>query len=146
MGYRFRTGAIALAALLAATASASAGGDYSNSSSYNTPYGMTPGSENQTIQPSLRDGNGNLQVVNGQFTTANFGTVAGASVMTNGVGSGFGSSVSGVGTNGAPGTVGTATAIGNQLNVVTLGNNNTVVVNSVQTNTGNQSATNSIGH
>ena len=40
-----------------------------------------------------------------------------------------------------------ATAIGNQLNVVTLGNNNTVVVNATQTNNGNQTATNSVnGH
>lgn len=146
MVFGFRTGVQSLAVLIAVTAPALAGGDFSNSAAYNTPYGMQNGSENQAIQPSLRDGNGNLQVINGQFTTANFGAVSGASVMTNGVGSGFGSSVSGVGTNGAPGTVGTATAIGNQLNVVTLGNNNTVVVNSTQTNNGNQSATNSISH
>ena len=36
--------------------------------------------------------------------------------------------------------MGTASAIGNQLNVVTVGNNNTVVVNSRQTNNGNQTA------
>ena len=40
-----------------------------------------------------------------------------------------------------------ATAIGNQLNVVTLGNNNTVVVNATQTNNGNQTATTTVnGH
>jgi len=34
-----------------------------------------------------------------------------------------------------------------QLNVVTLGNNNTVVVNATQTNNGNQTATNTVnGH
>ena len=38
-------------------------------------------------------------------------------------------------------TVGTATAIGNSLNVVTVGNNNTVIVNSRQVNNGNQTAT-----
>jgi holdfast attachment protein HfaA len=42
---------------------------------------------------------------------------------------------------------GGATAIGNSLNVVTVGNNNTVVVNSTQTNNGNQSASVSLnGH
>jgi holdfast attachment protein HfaA len=44
----------------------------------------------------------------------------------------------GTGTSGA--AYGNATAIGNSLNVVTVGNNNTVVVNSTQTNNGNQSA------
>ncbi len=49
--------------------------------------------------------------------------------------------------SGASSTTGAATAIGNQLNVVTLGNNNTVVVNAVQTNNGNQTATNTVnGH
>jgi len=133
--------ALALSVAIAVSVPAVAG-DYSN-----TPYGMQPGQENQAIDPSLRDANGNLQVINGQFTTANFGQVSGAGASAAGVGSGFASSVSGVGTSGAAGTVGTATAIGNQLNVVTLGDNNTVVVNSVQTNNGNQTATTSInGH
>jgi holdfast attachment protein HfaA len=131
--------AAALVAGLACAGAANAG-DYSNASTYNAPYGMAAGQENQAPNASLRDANGNLTVVNGQFTSANFGTSAGASAS----GSGAGMASSGAGTSGATSTFGTATAIGNQLNVVTLGNNNTVVVNATQTNNGNQTATNTV--
>jgi holdfast attachment protein HfaA len=136
----FSAAALVAVAGFATTAQA---GDYSNSSSYNAPYGMVAGQENQAANPSLRDANGNLTVVNGVFTSSNFGPSsvgAGASA--------FGAaSAGGVGTSGAGTSFGNATAIGNQLNVVTLGNNNTVVVNATQTNNGNQTATNNVsGH
>jgi holdfast attachment protein HfaA len=136
---------LALAALIAGIAfvPAAEAGDYSNSSNYNAPYGMQAGQENAPPNASLRDANGNLTVVNGQFTSANFGTATGVAAA----GSGASSSFSGAGTSGASSTSGAATAIGNQLNVVTLGNNNTVVVNAIQTNNGNQTATNTVnGH
>lgn len=108
-------------------------GDFSASATYNTPIGMQPAQENQPVDPSLRDQNGNLTVVNGQFTSAaaakSFAS-AGASASSSGVSSG-----------GSGALFGGASAIGNALNVVTVGNNNTVVVNSSQTNTGNVSAT-----
>lgn len=131
-----------LAALLigAGIATAAKAGDFSNASNYNAPWGMSAGQENQAATPSLRDSNGNLNVVNGQFTTANFGTSSGVSATSTGASS----MSSGAGTSGATSTIGTATAIGNQLNVVTLGSNNTVVVNAVQTNNGNQTATNTV--
>ncbi len=136
-----RTARIAFALSAAAlAASAAQAGDYSNASNYNAPYGMQAGQENAPPNTSLRDANGNLTVVNGVFTSANFGTATGASAA----GSGAGSMSSGAGTSGASSTTGTATAIGNQLNVVTLGNNNTVVVNATQTNNGNQTATNTV--
>jgi holdfast attachment protein HfaA len=136
---------IAAAALIAALAGATAAqaGDYSNASTYNAPFGIQPGQENAPPNASLRDANGNLTVVNGQFTSANFGTSAGASAS----GSGAGMAFAGAGTSGASATQGTATAIGNQLNVVTLGSNNTVVVNATQNNSGNQTAVNTVnGH
>ena len=111
-------------------------GDFSNSTTYNAPFGLQAGQENQTASPSLRDPNGNLTVVNGQFTSANFGASTNASAV---------SSASGVGTRGAGSAFGGASAIGNQLNVVTVGNNNTVVVDANQTNNGNQSATARVG-
>jgi len=127
----------------AAFATAAMAGDFSNASTYNAPYGLQPGQENQAPNPSLRDANGNLTVVNGQFTSSNFGTAAGVSAS----GSGVGMSSAGAGTSGATSTMGAATAIGNQLNVVTLGSNNTVVVNATQTNSGNQTAVNTVnGH
>jgi holdfast attachment protein HfaA len=127
-----------LSALLAfAATNAQAGVDYSNASTYNTAYGMTAGEENATVNPSLRDGNGNLTVVNGQFTSSAMSQQSGVQNMN---------SVSGNGTSSGVG-YGTASAIGNSLNVVTTGNYNTVIVNSTQTNNGNQTATVSMnGH
>jgi holdfast attachment protein HfaA len=112
-------------------------GDFANSATYNTPIDTVPGSENQPINPSLRDQNGNLTVVNGQFTSsASAHAFAGASAFATGVGAG-----------GSGAAFGGATAIGNALNVVTVGNNNTVVVTAEQTNNGNVTADTSVnGH
>ena len=119
--------------------------DYSSAASYNNPYGLSAGAENQTVNSSLRDANGNLTVVNGQFTSSTVSQQTGVQSMgtiSSGSLSSLGNSSSGAGavSNGA-------TAIGNSLNVVTVGNNNTVVVNSTQTNNGNQTASVSLnGH
>lgn len=117
-------------------AGAAQAGDFSNASTYNAPFGLQAGQENQAPNASLRDANGNLTAVNGQITSGTIG--AGASA------SGASSAHSGVGTAGAGTAFGSATAIGNQLNVVTLGNNNTVVVTATQTNNGNQTAVNTV--
>lgn len=129
---------ICIAAFFAVAATSAAQAvDYSNAATYNTAYGMTPGQENATVDPSLRDSNGNLTVVNGQFTSSQMSQQSGAQNMSGMLGNG---TSSGVG-------YGTASAIGNSLNVVTNGNNNTVIVNSTQTNNGNQTATVSMnGH
>lgn len=99
--------------------------DFSSDETYAHPYGMAPGQENQPVNPSLRDANGNLTIVNGQFTSSAISQQSGLSTMTSGVG--FGSAQ--------------ATAVGNSLNVVTIGSGNTVIVNSHQENSGNQTAT-----
>jgi holdfast attachment protein HfaA len=133
------------AASLALCATAAQAGDYSQSSSYNQGYGMTPGEENAPVNASLRDANGNLTVVNGQFTSSAMSAQAGVQQMST-IG-GMGTQGSFTNSTGVGGTsTATATAIGNQLNVVTVGNNNTVVVNSSQTNNGNQTATTNTGH
>ena len=129
MALRFKLIVLATAGLTTAAFA----GDYNNAASYNSGYGMTAGQENQAANPNLRDANGNLTLVNGQFTSSTFGQsgVQSASTLSS-----YASTTSSAGT-----TTGTATAIGNSLNVVTYGNNNTVVVNSSQTNNGNQTAT-----
>jgi holdfast attachment protein HfaA len=107
-------------------------GDFSNSATFNTPIDTVPGQENQPVNESLRDQNGNLTVINGQFTssaTARAFAQSGASAFASGVGSG-----------GSGAAFGGASAIGNSLNVITTGNNNTVIVDSQQTNTGNINA------
>ena len=112
---------------------------YSNMAAYNHPYGMAAGQETQAVNPSIRDANGNLTVVNGQITSGSVSRQSGVQTA--------GTSVSGSTGNGSGGIFGGATAIGNSLNVVTYGSNNTVIVNSKQTNNGDQNANVSInGH
>jgi holdfast attachment protein HfaA len=101
-----------------------------NSASFNAGYGRTAGEENRPVNVTATDANGNLTIVNGQVQNSSSFLFAGASAnAAAGAEAGF----SGVG--------GSSTAIGNNLNVVTQGNNNTVIVSSIQTNTGNVSAT-----
>ena len=126
-----KTFAIAAAAL-AASASLAQAGQYDAASSYNTPVGMASTSQNAPVTSSLRDANGNLQVVDGKITSSSFGEVGGVQSFNPGQ-SGFGAGVNGQ-----------ATAIGNQLNVVTAGSNNIVIVDSVQTNNGDQNANNNV--
>jgi holdfast attachment protein HfaA len=117
----------------AALVSVAHAGDFTNSAAYNQPFGMQTTQENAPVDPSLRDANGNLTVTNGQFTssaTAQAFAQSSASAFAGGVGNG-GSGASFAG----------ATAIGNSLNVITTGSNNTVVVNAVQTNNGDVTAT-----
>jgi holdfast attachment protein HfaA len=117
-----------LAAFGATFATAAVAGAYDNSTNYNNPIGMANSQENAPVNSSLRDANGNLTVVNGQITSSSFSEVNGAQNFNGGVG------------NSAGTMTGTATAIGNQLNVVTAGSNNIVIVSSTQTNNGSQTA------
>jgi holdfast attachment protein HfaA len=100
-------------------------GDWTNSALYNG-YGSL--SQNQASNYSLRDANGNLTVVNGQVTPSIFNQSSGAQY-----------SGSGVGMNN-PATYGQATAIGNNLSVTVIGSHNTTIIDSTQTNNGNQTA------
>lgn len=74
------------------------------------------------ISPATRDASGNRTIVNGRMDIE--GT------LTGGIMDGFGSGLGGS----------SAQAIGNQLNVITQGNYNTVIVNSTQINNGDISA------
>ena len=130
---------------LCAFAGAAHAVDFSNAATYNAPFAMQPGQENQMIDPSLRDQNGNLTLVNGQFQSSQFsqgfsqsGAVAPTSAQPQTFGSG------GAGQSGSGAAFGGATAIGNALNVITTGNNNTVVVDSRQTNNGSVTATTTV--
>ena len=131
-GYRIDAMTLSKALLIAAVAAlglspAAKAGDWTNSASYNG-FGNT--TQNTPSNFSLRDGNGNLTVVNGQFVGSSYSTNSGAQSAYAG----------GVGMAGQP-MSGQATAIGNSLNVVVVGSHNTTVVDSNQVNTGNQTAT-----
>lgn len=120
---QFKT--IALIALLGSLCATAQAQDWSNSGLYNG-YGAN---QNAASNFRLRDDNNNLTMVNGQITSGNFGSNQGNQ-----------SASSGVGTSGAGAAYGQAQAIGNQLQVQVVGWNNTVIVESTQTNTGSQTA------
>jgi holdfast attachment protein HfaA len=126
-------GATAALASLAFAGIASGQTMTANSASYNAGYGRVADQENQPVDTSIRDANGNLVVVDGLIQAGQD-----QSIFSNfGAGGAF-DTVSGVSTSSA------ASAVGNNLEVVTQGNNNTVIVNSTQTNTGNVSASTSL--
>jgi holdfast attachment protein HfaA len=118
---------------LVAVSGAHAQSASSTASQYSHGYGAGGSAFEQPVNVSTRDANGNMTIVNGVMQGVEgtiFANAAGASTATTGAGS----SATGSG-------VGSATAIGNNLVVVTQGNYNTVVVNATQTNTGAVSAT-----
>lgn len=99
---------------------------HAQDASWNQPYGARS-SENSGWNNPHRDANGNLEIVNGIMTT----------------GSGSESTLSQLQLGGGAGVQygqATSTAIGNQLNVITTGNYNTVIVNSEQINNGDVNA------
>jgi holdfast attachment protein HfaA len=118
--------ALALLALTASTAAQAQA--WNNSANYNG-YGAY--TQNTASNYSMRDANGNLTMVNGQVTSAQYSANSGAQSAYAG----------GVGTGGAQSTYGQATAIGNSLNVTVIGSHNTTIIDSSQVNTGNQTAT-----
>jgi holdfast attachment protein HfaA len=100
-----------------------------SSSEFNRPFGMGYGEETRPIDGSTRDQNGNRVIVNGRRAGGLFNESSGVFEERAGVGYGaFGQ-----------GPSATATAIGNNLTVITQGSYNTVIVNSVQENNGDQS-------
>jgi holdfast attachment protein HfaA len=103
---------------------------WNSASNYN---GYGAGTQNTASNYQLRDPNGNLTLVNGQFQSAQYSSQTGTQFA--------GSTSGGVGTSGAGAQYGQASAIGNSLNVVVLGSHNTTVVDTTQINNGNQTAT-----
>ena len=99
-----------------------------NSAEFNAGYGRVAGQENRPIDVTTRDANGNRVVVDGLI-------LSGEDQSSFARASGAADAYAGVGALG-----GGASAVGNNLVVVTQGSNNTVIVNSHQTNTGTVSA------
>ena len=119
-------------AIIAAGLSALAGGAWAqsmstNAASFNGGYARYNGQENRAIENySNRDASGNMLIVDGiiQAGSSYASSEAKSSSYSGGVGYGSAS----------------ATAIGNNLNVVTQGNFTTVIVTSTQINNGNVTA------
>ena len=116
-----RIGTFTLAAVAAlCVASAAAADPIPGTGDIERPFGMGYDNFDRPIETSTRDANGNRVIINGRMEIE--GTLSGG-LMDN-YATGFGS----------------AQAVGNQLNVVTQGNYNTVIVDSTQINNGDVSA------
>lgn len=102
-----------------------------------TPFGFQPGQAGQNFEPTGgRDINGNRLIVDGRIITGDDLSSFTTSTLATG-----GQSLSGSGFFGQGfGSQQQNTAIGNQLNVITQGSFNTVIVDSTQINNGNQTA------
>ena len=126
--------ALSLTAALCGVAAAQSAS--SSMSSFSKGYGTNASSLESPVDVATRDSDGNLVIVNG-VTQAPSG-----SIFSNLTSVGVSSASSGAGsTSSSSSAYGSATAIGNNLSVEVSGNNNTVIVNSTQTNTGAISAT-----
>ncbi|MEL6956142.1 MAG: holdfast anchoring protein HfaA [Pseudomonadota bacterium] len=92
---------------------------------FERPYGYGYGQESSPFSAGTRDANGNRVVVNG--------------LIEGGTGLGFGLNTAWGQTSGASGLLGTSgNAVGNQLNVITHGSYNTIIIDSEQINNGDQ--------
>lgn len=115
-----------LALLVASLGAVAPMAAHAQDASWNYPYG-TYSSANANWDSPIRDQNGNLQIVNGIIQS---GSGASATSAVNAVGR------NGIDDMGVNVGVANATAYGNQLNVVTSGKFNTVIVDSTQINNG----------
>lgn len=122
----FAAGAAALLGGLALASVVQAQQMGANSAAYNAGYGRVSGQESRGVDYGTRDASGNRLIVDGIIQSGDQSTFSriDGGVFTSGTGVGGGNS----------------TAIGNNLVVVTQGNWNTVIVTSVQTNTGDVTA------
>jgi holdfast attachment protein HfaA len=107
------------------------------SGEFERPFGFAYGQEQSAFDANTRDANGNRLILDGRIMTGmDASTFSSATASA----SSWSQSMSGAGfSNGSY----SGQAIGNQLNVITNGNYNTVIVNSTQINNGNQTAANS---
>lgn len=130
---RSRLAAAAFAAALLAGGQAAAQTMSTNSAEFNGGWGRIQGTENHAIDVSTRDPNGNRVIVDGIILDG------GSDTFTQTDNQGAGSVFAGAG---GRTRWSTATAIGNNLQVITQGNYNTVIVNSTQINNGDVTANN----
>ncbi len=132
------TGLAALIGSAGFVANAQAGDTEFYDSEVGQPYGFAPGEENATIDPSYRDNRGNrtMSTVYADGLSASSPSYS----PNDSYSSNSGIQSASVGGYAGNGQYGSATAIGNNLTVITNGSYNTVLVNATQINNGNQTA------
>ncbi len=121
-------GGVILALTLPAKADAQTSPAASSTGEFSRPYGFGYGQEFQPFDASTRDANGNRVILDGRIMTGdNLSTLSSSSASA----SAWSQATAGAGFS-------QSSAVGNQINVITQGSYNTVVVNATQTNSGNQ--------
>ncbi|MEQ1782922.1 MAG: holdfast anchoring protein HfaA [Hyphomonadaceae bacterium] len=100
------------------------------SGEFERPYGFGYGEEQAAFDANTRDASGNRVIIDGRIMTGMDQSSLSTSSASAG---GWSQATAGAGYS-------SGQAIGNHLNVITQGSWNTVIVNSTQTNTGNQTA------
>ena len=122
-------GTIVVLAFAAAPALAQTGGSAAQTSGeFERPYGFGYGQEQSSYDANTRDASGNRVIIDGRIMTGMDQSSLSTSSASAG---GWSQATAGAGYS-------SGQAIGNQLNVITQGSWNTVIVNSTQINNGNQ--------
>jgi holdfast attachment protein HfaA len=142
MSRTIRAGGLAALLALAAAGAAFAQSGSSSASAYTRGSNAGYSGMSTPVNASVRDANGNLTILDGVIQTGNDSSVFGK-LSTSGALDQF-SGAGGVTTSSGGTSTGTATAIGNNLVVVTSGSYNTVIVNANQTNNGAVTATTTV--
>jgi holdfast attachment protein HfaA len=120
---RILAGAAVAAALALSLVSPASAGDFDMSFSFEQPMGLEYGAYEDPFEPGTRDASGNRLVVNGR-------------ILEDGSSLPLGLGLGGIGPSGFE----QSSAIGNQLNVITTGSFNTVIVDAEQNNDGDIAA------
>jgi holdfast attachment protein HfaA len=136
-----RAGGVAVLLALGGAGAAGAQSASGTLSQYNRGYGSGLSGYSEPVNVSTRDANGNRTIIDGVIQNGSSNSIFGK-LSVAGAGSEF--TGSGVSTNTTGAATGTATAIGNNLVVVTSGSYNTVIVNATQTNNGPVTATTTV--
>ena len=125
---------IGLTTSLSATAVAQTNPAKGYTGEFERPYGFGYGEESTPYDANTRDRRGNRIVIDGRIITGeDLSTLSQSGVagyQFSGQGAAYGNPALGYGQ--------TNTVVGNQLNVITQGSNNTVIVDSTQINNGDQ--------
>lgn len=98
------------------------------SGQFELPYGMGFGDESRPFDAYTRDSAGNRVIIDGRIINGN-----GQSTLGYGMNTQWGA------TSGT-GMIGQSMAVGNQLNVITTGSHNTIIIDNTQINNGDQTA------
>ena len=123
-----RTGVLTAIAAVFVAAPAAFGQAAEYSGQFEIPYGSGFGDWSRPYDAGTRDSAGNRVIVDGRIIRGDDLSTLGMGMSTP------------WGSTSGPGMIGQSQAVGNQLNVITMGNYNTIIIDNTQINNGDQTA------